>query len=83
MTFPDQSNELTLLFKLVTNFVSYSEPVLNELLFGRLNIPTHMLPQTSHPTAFSIIKSDNPTVLNVLVDVVNFAISWYFRQLFY
>ncbi|CAA3008732.1 structural maintenance of chromosomes 6B isoform X1 [Olea europaea subsp. europaea] len=38
---------------------------------SKLNIPTHMLPQTSHPTAFSIIKSDNPTVLNVLVDVGN------------
>ncbi|XP_075484074.1 structural maintenance of chromosomes protein 6B-like isoform X2 [Primulina tabacum] len=35
----------------------------------RMNIPRHMLPQTSHPTAFSIMHSVNPTVLNVLVDV--------------
>ncbi|XP_073129869.1 structural maintenance of chromosomes protein 6B isoform X2 [Henckelia pumila] len=37
----------------------------------RINIPRHMLPQTSNPTAFSIMISDNPTVLNVLVDVGN------------
>ncbi|KZV51907.1 structural maintenance of chromosomes protein 6B-like [Dorcoceras hygrometricum] len=37
----------------------------------RMNIPGHMLPQTSYPTAFSIVHSDNPTVLNVLVDVGN------------
>ncbi|KAL8049896.1 hypothetical protein ABFX02_06G048500 [Erythranthe guttata] len=37
----------------------------------RLDIPRHMLPQTNHPTAFSVIHSDNPTVLNVLVDVAS------------
>jgi len=29
-----------------------------------------MMPQTEHPTIFSVIHSDNPTVLNVLVDLV-------------
>ncbi|KAJ6347650.1 hypothetical protein OIU76_004180, partial [Salix suchowensis] len=28
-----------------------------------------MLPQTNHPTTFSVICSDNDTVLNVLVDM--------------
>ncbi|PIN15085.1 DNA repair protein RAD18 (SMC family protein) [Handroanthus impetiginosus] len=37
----------------------------------RIDIPRHMLPQTDHPTAFSVIRSDNPTVLNVLVDVAS------------
>ncbi|KAJ6326974.1 hypothetical protein OIU78_013962 [Salix suchowensis] len=35
----------------------------------RLTIPSHMLPQTNHPTTFSVICSDNDTVLNVLVDM--------------
>ncbi|XP_010483816.1 PREDICTED: structural maintenance of chromosomes protein 6B [Camelina sativa] len=35
----------------------------------RLNIPRHMIPQTEHPTILSVIHSDNPTVINVLVDV--------------
>ncbi|KAG8381534.1 hypothetical protein BUALT_Bualt06G0131700 [Buddleja alternifolia] len=35
----------------------------------RIDIPRHMLPQTNHPTAFSVMHSDNPTVLNVLVDL--------------
>ncbi|KAL0292332.1 UNVERIFIED_CONTAM: Structural maintenance of chromosomes protein 6B, partial [Sesamum calycinum] len=34
-----------------------------------IDIPRHMLPQTNHPTVFSVMYSDNPTVLNVLVDV--------------
>ncbi|KAI3458312.1 hypothetical protein Pfo_014975 [Paulownia fortunei] len=37
----------------------------------RIDIPRHMLPQTNHPTAFSVMHSDNPTVLNVLVDVAS------------
>ncbi|KAH0934870.1 hypothetical protein HID58_011987 [Brassica napus] len=37
----------------------------------RLNIPRHMIPQTEHPTILSVLHSDNPTVLNVLVDVSN------------
>ncbi|GFQ04708.1 structural maintenance of chromosomes protein 6b [Phtheirospermum japonicum] len=37
----------------------------------RIDIPRHMLPQTNHPTVFSVLRSDNPTVLNVLVDVAN------------
>ncbi|KAF3325888.1 structural maintenance of chromosomes protein 6B [Carex littledalei] len=35
----------------------------------RLNIPLHMLPATDHPTTLKVIQSDNPTVLNVLVDM--------------
>ncbi|XP_051143758.1 structural maintenance of chromosomes protein 6B [Andrographis paniculata] len=35
----------------------------------RIKIPSHMLPQTNHPTVLSVMDSDNPTVLNVLVDV--------------
>ncbi|KAG8049633.1 hypothetical protein GUJ93_ZPchr0009g2285 [Zizania palustris] len=34
----------------------------------RLNIPDHLLPSTAHPTVLSVIQSENPTVLNVLVD---------------
>ncbi|XP_026407116.1 structural maintenance of chromosomes protein 6B-like isoform X1 [Papaver somniferum] len=37
----------------------------------RLNIPDNMLPHTSHPTVLSVLQSDNPTVLNVLVDMGN------------
>ncbi|KAF7146871.1 hypothetical protein RHSIM_Rhsim03G0166000 [Rhododendron simsii] len=37
----------------------------------RLSIPNHMLPQTNHPTTISVLHSDNPTVLNVLVDLGN------------
>ncbi|XP_052174120.1 structural maintenance of chromosomes protein 6B-like isoform X1 [Diospyros lotus] len=35
----------------------------------RLNIPNHMLPQTKHPTTISVLHSDSPTILNVLVDL--------------
>ncbi|XP_047326989.1 structural maintenance of chromosomes protein 6B [Impatiens glandulifera] len=35
----------------------------------RLSIPSHMLPQTKHPTTLSIIQADSPTILNVLVDI--------------
>ncbi|KAK1578542.1 hypothetical protein Q3G72_031095 [Acer saccharum] len=37
----------------------------------RLNLPHHMLPQTNHPTILSVLHSDNPTVINVLVDMGN------------
>ncbi|KAF6175414.1 hypothetical protein GIB67_036505, partial [Kingdonia uniflora] len=37
----------------------------------QLNIPNHMLPHTNHPTLLSVIHSDNPTILNVLVDMGN------------
>lgn len=30
-----------------------------------------MLPATDHPTTLKVIQSDNPTVLNVLVDMVS------------
>ena len=42
------------------------------VFFCRLTIPSHMLPQTNHPTTFSVIRSDNDTILNVLVDMVKF-----------
>ncbi|KAG9140756.1 hypothetical protein Leryth_006939 [Lithospermum erythrorhizon] len=35
----------------------------------RLNIPHHMLPQTNHPTAISVVHSDNHIILNVLIDM--------------
>ncbi|KAH9678471.1 Structural maintenance of chromosomes protein 6B [Citrus sinensis] len=35
----------------------------------RLSLPHHMLPHTKHPTTLSVLQSDNPTVINVLVDM--------------
>ncbi|XP_071732184.1 structural maintenance of chromosomes protein 6B-like [Rutidosis leptorrhynchoides] len=35
----------------------------------RLQIPNDKLPQTNHPTTLSVIQSDSPTVVNVLVDM--------------
>ncbi|XP_057804660.1 structural maintenance of chromosomes protein 6B-like isoform X2 [Salvia miltiorrhiza] len=37
----------------------------------RINIPRLMLPQTNHPTALSVLHTDNSTVLNVLIDSGN------------
>ncbi|CAL0334296.1 unnamed protein product [Lupinus luteus] len=37
----------------------------------RLMIPSHMLPDTNHPSIFSILQSDNHIVINVLVDLGN------------
>ncbi|CAN6172055.1 unnamed protein product [Urochloa humidicola] len=34
----------------------------------RHEIPNHFLPSTPHPTTLSVIRSENPTILNVLVD---------------
>ncbi|CAN6195274.1 unnamed protein product [Urochloa humidicola] len=34
----------------------------------RHEIPSHLLPSTPHPTILSVIRSENPTILNVLVD---------------
>ncbi|XP_039809676.1 structural maintenance of chromosomes protein 6B-like isoform X4 [Panicum virgatum] len=34
----------------------------------RLDIPNHLLPSTTHLTILSVIHSENPTILNVLVD---------------
>ncbi|PUZ69993.1 hypothetical protein GQ55_2G181100 [Panicum hallii var. hallii] len=34
----------------------------------QLHIPNHLLPSTLHPTILSVIHSENPTILNVLVD---------------
>ncbi|XP_075083843.1 structural maintenance of chromosomes protein 6B [Nicotiana tabacum] len=45
--------------------------IIYEFSRPRLNIPDHMLPRTHHPTAISVLRSDNPTVLNVLIDVGN------------
>ncbi|KAL9409424.1 hypothetical protein AB3S75_047756 [Citrus x aurantiifolia] len=35
----------------------------------RLSLPHHLLPHTKHPTTLSVLQSDNPTVINVLVDM--------------
>ncbi|XP_059666932.1 structural maintenance of chromosomes protein 6B [Cornus florida] len=43
--------------------------IIYEFARPKLQIPNHMLPQTKHPTTISVIHSDNPTVMNVLVDV--------------
>lgn len=45
--------------------------IIYEFSRPRLHIPDHMLPQTHHPTAISVLRSDNPIVLNVLIDVGN------------
>ncbi|KAL8539574.1 hypothetical protein ACS0TY_001254 [Phlomoides rotata] len=45
--------------------------IIYDFSIPRINIPRHMLPETNHPTVFSVIHSDNPTVLNVLVDVAS------------
>ncbi|XP_019154834.1 PREDICTED: structural maintenance of chromosomes protein 6B-like [Ipomoea nil] len=37
----------------------------------RLNIPSHMLPQTGHPTTISVIRSEEDAVFNVLIDMGN------------
>ncbi|WMV31145.1 hypothetical protein MTR67_024530 [Solanum verrucosum] len=50
--------------------------IIYEFSRPRLHIPDHMLPQTHHPTAISVLRSDNPTVLNVLIDVVKFLFLW-------
>lgn len=34
----------------------------------RVDIPDHLLPSTPHPTVLSVIHSEIPTILNVLVD---------------
>ncbi|CAN6460828.1 unnamed protein product [Victoria cruziana] len=36
-----------------------------------LNIPNNMLPQTDHPTTISVIHTEIPTIINVLVDQGN------------
>ncbi|KAL7582405.1 hypothetical protein Lser_V15G43696 [Lactuca serriola] len=43
--------------------------IIYDFSIPRLQIPNHMLPQTNHPTAISVMQSDSPTVVNVLVDV--------------
>ncbi|CAA0834565.1 Structural maintenance of chromosomes protein 6B [Striga hermonthica] len=48
----------------------YLQIIIYDFSRPRIDIPRHMLPHTNHPTAFSVMCSDNPTVLNVLVDVV-------------
>lgn len=53
----------------VLQFISSNSLVVS---IGRINIPNHMLPQTNHPTALSVLHSDNSTVLNVLIDMVSF-----------
>ncbi|KAE8720187.1 Structural maintenance of chromosomes protein 6B [Hibiscus syriacus] len=48
---------------------NYFPIVIHRFSRPRLIIPDHSLPQTNHPTALSLLHSDNPTVFNVLVDV--------------
>lgn len=43
--------------------------IIYDFSIPRLQIPNHMLPQTNHPTIISVIQSDTPTVVNVLVDM--------------
>ncbi|GAV68085.1 SMC_N domain-containing protein [Cephalotus follicularis] len=50
---------------------NYLQIIIYDFSRPRLNIPTHMLPITKHPTTLSVVDSDNPTVLNVLVDMGN------------
>ncbi|KAL6580582.1 hypothetical protein OROMI_008606 [Orobanche minor] len=45
--------------------------IIYDFSMPRIDIPRHMLPHTNHPTAFSVMHSDNPTVMNVLVDVAS------------
>lgn len=42
--------------------------IIHDFARPRLTIPNHLLPSTNHPTALSVIHSENHTVLNVLVD---------------
>ncbi|EOY22856.1 Structural maintenance of chromosomes 6A, putative isoform 4 [Theobroma cacao] len=49
---------------------NYFPIVIHEFSRPRLKIPNHSLPQTKHPTTLSVLRSDNPTVFNVLVDTV-------------
>lgn len=48
---------------------NYLQIIIYDFSRPRLHIPNHMLPQTNHPTTISVIHSDSPTVLNVLVDL--------------
>ncbi|KAL4557168.1 hypothetical protein LXL04_035340 [Taraxacum kok-saghyz] len=43
--------------------------IIYDFSIPRLQIPNHMLPQTNHPTAISVLQSDSPTVVNVLIDM--------------
>ncbi|KAM0053457.1 putative structural maintenance of chromosomes protein [Helianthus debilis subsp. tardiflorus] len=47
----------------------YLQIIIYDFSIPRLQIPHHMLPQTNHPTTISVIQSDSPTVVNVLVDM--------------
>ncbi|XP_076932337.1 structural maintenance of chromosomes protein 6B-like [Bidens hawaiensis] len=47
----------------------YLQIIIYDFSIPRLQIPNHMLPQTNHPTTISVIQSDRPTVLNVLIDM--------------
>lgn len=49
----------------------YLQIVMYDFSKPRLNLPPHMLPRTQHPTTISVLNSDSPTILNVLVDVCN------------
>ncbi|XP_062153767.1 structural maintenance of chromosomes protein 6B-like isoform X1 [Alnus glutinosa] len=48
---------------------SHLQIVIYDFSRPRLNIPPHMLPQTSHPTTLSVLHTENHIVFNVLVDM--------------
>ncbi|XP_020260784.1 structural maintenance of chromosomes protein 6B-like [Asparagus officinalis] len=45
--------------------------IIYDFSMPRLSIPSHDLPSTNHPTTLSVIHTENPTVMNVLVDMGN------------
>ncbi|WMV20483.1 hypothetical protein MTR67_013868 [Solanum verrucosum] len=63
----------SLLFRASAREANYKhlQIIIYEFSRPRLHIPDHMLSQTHHPTTISVLRSDNPTVLNVLIDVGN------------
>ena len=74
MTFHYQGRDLILsLFTACWQFLWLIFPV---TFWCRLNIPPHMLPQTSHPTTLSLLHCENHTVVNVLIDIVSSLFLW-------
>ncbi|PNY07398.1 structural maintenance of chromosomes protein 6-like [Trifolium pratense] len=61
------------LLKQCANEVNYGhlQIIIYDFSTPRLMIPQHMLPNTNHPSVFSILQCENHTVMNVLVDLGN------------
>ncbi|XP_045829439.1 structural maintenance of chromosomes protein 6A [Trifolium pratense] len=61
------------LLKQCANEVNYGhlQIIIYDFSTPRLMIPHHMLPNTNHPSVFSILQCENHTVMNVLVDLGN------------